>query len=175
MSEKRSESSDAGLVAAFETATKDNYLGNPGTVGDALRLMLGEVLDIRDGVHMDRIPEGEFPQRVMESMQKTARIFLGQDPNTRPIIGWNQPGGIDEHLVKELRLVDIPPEDRVVNALWQLVKEICQLVAQEQQGMPPENTRWQMDAAIEQTTKLFLGLPMDKPGDEEEEEKDDDE
>lgn len=40
--------------------------------------------------------------------------------------------------------------------------------------MPEENTRWQMDAAIDQTTKLFLGLPMDQPSDDPEEEKDED-
>lgn len=161
------EPKDLGIIAAF-TARPDGYLGDPGTVSDALRLMLVEVLDIRDGVHADEIPEGELPQRVMEAMQKTARIFLGQDPAHRPVIGWNQPGGIDAHLAKELRLSDVPPEDRVTNALWLLVQEICQLVKQEEQGMPEENTRWQMDAAIDQTTKLFLGLPMDKPGPEDE-------
>jgi len=156
---------DLGIIAAF-TARPDGYLGDPGTVGDALRLALVEVLDIRDGVHTDKIPEGELAQRVTEALRKTARIFLGQDPDHRPVIGWNQPGGIDVHLAKELNLVDVPPEDRVVNALWQLVKEICQLVAQEEQGMPPENTRWQMDAAIGQHIKLLLGLPLDKPGPE---------
>jgi len=164
MSEERSESSDAGLVAAFETATKDNYLGNPRAVGDAIRLMLVEALDIRNDYGMDRFPESELPQRITAPLRKTAKIFLGEDPNHQPVVGWNQPGAIDVHLAKELNIVDVPAEDRVVNALWQLVKEICQLVAQEEQGMPEENTRWQMDAAIDQTTKLFLGLPMDKPG-----------
>ena len=163
MSRERTEPNDTWLAAAFATAREDNYLGNPRTVADALRLMLAAVLDIRDGVHMDTIPENELAQRVMEAMQVTARIFLGQDENHRAVVGWNQPGGIDVHLAKQLRLQDITPEDRVVNALYQLVKEICLLVAQEQRGELPENTRWQMDAAIEQFTKLFLGLPMDKP------------
>jgi hypothetical protein len=39
MSEEHSESSDAGLAAAFETATKDNYLGNPVCIDSLLRVM----------------------------------------------------------------------------------------------------------------------------------------
>ena len=49
-------------------------------------------------------------------------------------------------------------------ALWKLLTEICALVKQEEDGMPEENTRWQMDAAIRQTARLMLGLPLDRPG-----------
>lgn len=154
--------SNVGLIEAF-TKRPDGFLGDRETVEAALRLMLSAVLSIRDGVHTGKIPQSDLARLAMEALLKTARIFLGQDPNHVPVVGWNEPGGIDEHLAKELNLVDVTPEDRVVNALYLLACEICQLVKQEQLGMPEENTRWQMDAAIEQTARLFIGLPLDKP------------
>lgn len=150
------------LAEAF-TKRPTGFLGDPGIVEAALRLMLGEMLDIRDLVHSGELPAAELPRVATLALRKTARIFLGQDAMHVPVVGWNEPGGIDEHLAKELNLTDVPPEDRVTNALYLLASEICQLVKQEQLGMPEENTRWQMDAAIEQTTRLFLGLKLDKP------------
>lgn len=164
MSETRPESFDAGLAAAFGAATKDNYLGNPECVESLLRVMLADSLALREQVQLDKVPESDLARLGTEILRKTARIFLGRDADFVPVVGWNQPGGVDEHLTKELRLPDKPAEDRVVNALWQLVKEICGLVHQEEQGALPENTRWQMDEAIAQMTRSLLGIPQ--PSDE---------
>lgn len=163
MSEERSESFDAGLVAAFETATKDNYLGNPACIDSLLRFMLAEALDLRDKVHRSELSEEESNSKLGAVLRRTADIFLGRDSDTVPIVGWNQPGGIDEHLAKELNLPDASAEGRVVRTLYLLTDEIYSLVAQEERGEPLENTRWQMHAAIEMTCKMLLGIPL--PGD----------
>ena len=63
-----------------------------------------------------------------------------------------------------MNLGEPDPTQRVMCALWKLLTEICALVKQEEDGMPEENTRWQMDAAIRQTARLMLGLPLDRPG-----------
>lgn len=163
MSEERSESSDAGLAAAFETATKDNYLGNPACIDSLLRVMLAEALDLRGMVHRHELSEEEFTAKAGAVLRRTADILLGRDSNTVPIGGWNQPGGVDEHLAKELNLPDASAEGRVVRTLCLLTEEICSLVAQEERGEPLENTRWQMHAAVEMTCKMLLGIPL--PGD----------
>jgi len=174
MSEERSESSDAGLAAAFETATKDNYLGNPGMIDKTLRVMLAEALNLRDKVHRNELSEEESNAKLGAVLRITADIFLGRDSDTVPIVGWNQPGGIDEHLAKELNLPDASAEGRVACTLLLLTEEIYSLVAQEERGEPPENTRWQMNVAVEMTTKMLLGIPL--PGDaaKDGEEQDDD-
>jgi hypothetical protein len=93
-----------------------------------------------------------------------------------PVVGWNQPGGVDVAVAKVFGIKDCPPLLCVrlgLRELW--LKKILELVKQEMNGMPSEIASGQAQAAFEQFTKLFMGLPMDKPGDDEEEEKDDDE
>ena len=163
MSRESSEPNDAGLAAAFATATQDNWLGNRETIDAMLRTMLVEVLEVREGRQTDTVTEADGYARCVAVMAKNAAILLGKDASYRPIIGWNQPGGIDAHLVKELNIDEADPARRVITAQWQLVKEFCALLKQEEQGQPQEATRWQMDAGVEQMVKLMLGLPMDKP------------
>ena len=165
--EPNTEPSSAGLAAAFSSvasgADSPVSLGDYAAVDAMLRTMLVEVLEVREGRQTGAITEADGYARCVAVMAKNAAILLGKDSSYRPVIGWNQPGGIDAHLVKELNIDEADPERRVIIAQWELAKEICQLVKQEEQGQPQEATRWQMDAAIEQMAKLFLGLPMDKP------------
>lgn len=161
-------SNDASLAGAFLAATDDDWLGNPRLVEDALRLMLAAILDARGARAEEITSQSDFVAAINAEEEKAAAIFLGQDVNHRAVVGWNQPGGIDEHVAKELNISEPDPTKRVRLALRELWKEIFALVQQEEQGMPPENTRWQMEAAIEQTTKMFIGLPLDRPGPEDE-------
>ena len=105
---------------------------------------------------------------IVSAMETTAKYFLGEHPDHRPVVGWNQPGGIDTHIATELNLGEPDPTQRVMYALGSLLTEICALVKQEENGTPEENTRWQMDAAIQQTSRLMLGLPLERPGPENE-------
>jgi hypothetical protein len=157
---------DAGIASAFLAG--DAYLGDPLTVEAELRLMLADILTVREARQSGGLAEAAALERCNARMELAARVLLGEADEYKPVIGWNQPGGVDEHLAKELNLAEADPVRRLILAQWLLVKEICQLVRQEEDGMPTENTRWQMDAAIGQHTKLLLGLPMDKPGPEDE-------
>lgn len=159
MKRARPEPNDAGLVAAFETATKDNYLGNPEVVETELRLLLSDILQAREKRQTASITEDEARDACNARMEKTARMMLGQT-GLRPVVGWNQPGGIDEYVAKELNISEPDPVRRIILALWMLTKEICALVKQEEEGQPEENTRWQMEEAIAQMTRNFLGIPQ---------------
>jgi hypothetical protein len=173
MSEEHSESSDAGLAAAFETATKDNYLGNPVCIDSLLRVMCAAMLDtVRD----EKLDNQATNERLAELEREAAEVLLGMKEGYIPVVGWNQPGGVDVAVAKVFGIKDCPPLLCVrlgLRELW--LKKILELVKQEMNGMPSEIASGQAQAAFEQFTKLFMGLPMDKPGDDEEEEKDDDE
>jgi hypothetical protein len=174
MSEERSESFDAGLAAAFETATKDNYLGNPTCIDSLLRVMCVAMLD---AVHDEKLDNQATNERLAELEREAAEVLLGMNKDYIPIVGWNQPGGVDEAVAKQFGFKDYPPLQYVrlgLRELW--LKRILELVKQEVNGMPSEIASGQAQAAFEQFTKLFMGLPMDKPEDDEkhEEEKDED-
>lgn len=153
---------DAGLVAAFATARKDNYLGNPRCVDSLLRVMCANLCDAIE----EHVGTPVLTDKIDEFEEGAADVLLGKNPAYIPIIGWNQPGGIDVALVRELNLdPSCTPIQRVRLGLRQLWHgQIYKLWQMEAKGELPENTRWQMEAAFEQFTKLFMGLPMDKPG-----------
>lgn len=149
-------------------AEDDTTLGHPRRVESTLKFMLRDVIQARTRRQSGEIDDAELNLLIVSAMETTAKYFLGGHPEFRPIAGWNQPGGIDEHIASELNLVGPDPTKRVMCALWSLLTEICALVKQEEDGMPAENTRWQMDAAICQTSRLMLGLPLERPGPEDE-------
>ena len=152
---------DLGLTAALENARHDNYLGNPTCVDSILRMLCADACNAIE----EHVGTPVMVEKLDELEEAAANVFLGLSGAYRPIVGWNQPGGIDDRLVKELNLdPSCTPVQRVRLGLRQLWHgQIYKLWQMEANGELPENTRWQMDAAIEQFTKLFLGLPMDKP------------
>ncbi|KAF0178677.1 MAG: hypothetical protein FD161_1721 [Limisphaerales bacterium] len=165
-SSDRTEPNDVGLVAAFATAQKDNYLGNPTCIDSLLRVMCAKMLD---AVHDEELDNQATNERLNVLEREAAEVLLGMNKGYIPIIGWNQPGGVDLAVAKEFNIKDCPPLQCVCLGLRELwLKEILELAKQEANGMPLENTRWQAEAAFEQFTKLFMGLPMDKPGLEDE-------
>lgn len=150
--------------ASVLTAEPDAYLGDPRLVEASLQVMLLDVIQFRARRQTGEIDDAELNRLIVAAMETTAKIFLGEDPNHTAVVGWNQPGGIDAHIATELNLTEPNPTQRVMYALWSLLTEICTLVKQEEDGMPEENTRWQMDAAIKQIARLMLGLPLERPG-----------
>lgn len=167
MSEANTTPNDKSLAAVFLRAADDRaYLGDPGTVEDLLRAMIFAALDARWKFGTGLIEESELAQTVNAEMERCAGVLLGRDKTFTPLVGWNEPGGIDSHIAVVMNNPDPEPAHRIMAALRALINVVCALVAQEEAGMPEENTRWQIDAEIAETVKLCLGLPLTQPGDE---------
>ncbi len=151
------ERSGESIFKAALVAQSDEWLGNPVCVEAIVALYVEACFaayeKFADGVFKN--PELQAAWAAAEL--NAARILLGEDPGHKAVVGWNQPGGIDQHIATVLRLGETDPTKRVRMALRQLWHEISALTVQEIQGMPLENTRWQMDLAVDETVRLFLG------------------
>ena len=125
-------------------ADEDPGLGHPRRVESTLKFMLLDVIQARTWRQNGEIDDAELNRLIVSAMETTAKYFLGEHPDHRPVVGWNQPGGIDAHIATELNLGEPDPTQRVMCALWSLLTEICTLVKQEEDGMPEETRagRW---------------------------------
>lgn len=153
---------NAGILAAIENALHDGWLGNPKTVHAIVALYVEANFVAFEKFFADTIEKPELFAEVEAAELAAARVLLGEDSNHKSMVGWNQPGGIDDHIAKVLNIAETDPTRRVRLALRNLWSEISELTVQEMQGMPLENTRWQMDLAVNETVRLFLGLSREQ-------------
>jgi hypothetical protein len=144
-------------LKAMLAARADDWLGNPVAVQAVVALYVEACFAAFEKFSDGTIEEPAMQAAWAEAEMAAARILLGEYPGHKSVIGWNQPGGIDAHVATVLNIVETDPTRRVRLALRTLWREISELTVQEMKGMPVENTRWQMDLAVDDTVRLFLG------------------
>ena len=168
---KNRQSDSAGMVAALDAASKENYLGDPQVVGFLLRNYANTCLQRRSHILGD-VPEDspEWPIKRTESAQadyddarRLADVFLGKNKMFNPIPAFNRPGVIDRWLVDELHLVGDSPEDNVCRAVVIfLVKfyELVNIIMDTPENEDTDETNQKMiDDHMQKFTKLILGIP----------------
>jgi hypothetical protein len=144
----------AGLIAALDQASKENYLGDPKVVRkllsdfstEALRRLVSE-MDDEDA----RICDGEQAAAL-------ADIFLGKNPDYAPMIPWNSPGQIDRWLadeLKHLKVADKTPELTVANVMHWILKDMFGFA-----NLAEEDRNWNIGATLENFTNVMMGISI---------------
>lgn len=78
---------DTYLPPSLKDALKDNYLGSPEVVQRILGEQIEEILDLLR--QASSISSDEFRQQVVANGLKFSAIFAGENPDYKPVIGWN--------------------------------------------------------------------------------------
>lgn len=168
---KNRQSDSAGMVAALDAASKENYLGDPQVVGFLLRNYANSSLQQRSQILTGVDPDSdlwktkvdESSQAAYGEAQRLADVFLGKNKMFNPIPAFNRPGVIDRWLVDELHLVGDSPEDNVCRAVVIfLVKfyELVNIIMDTPENEDTDETNQKMiDDHMQKFTKLILGIP----------------
>ena len=130
-------------------------LADSKTVETLLRTAASEAFEVAERTD----DADQVGQNVFDSLKPTARILLGKDPAYHALKGWNEPGGIDQHLKHWEGVDETDPETIVAGALLNMTLELVKLqnYANEPETLE-EQWKWQVDATIEHYTGLCMGL-----------------
>ena len=144
----------AGLIAALNQASKENYLGDPKVVSKLLRDFSAEALR-RRASGMD-----DEEANICDDSQAAAMadIFLGKSPDYAPMIPWNSPGQIDRWLadeLKHLKVADKTPELTVANVMHWILKDMFSFT-----DLTEEDRSWNIDATLGNFTNVMLGISI---------------
>jgi hypothetical protein len=168
---KNSQSDSAGMVAALDAASKENYLGDPQVVGFLLRNYANTCLQRRSHILGDVTEDSpEWPIKRTESAQadyddarRLADVFLGKNKMFNPIPAFNRPGVIDRWLVDELHVAGDSPEEVVNRAVVTfLLKfyDMANIIAATPENEDTDDTNQMMiDGLMQKFTKLVMGIP----------------
>ena len=168
---KNRQSDSAGMVAALDAASKDNYLGDPQVIGFLLRNYANTCLQRRSQILADVTEDSpEWPIKRTESAQadyddarRLADVFLGKNKIFNPIPAFNRPGVIDRWLVDELHVAGDSPEEVVNRAVVIfLLKfyDMVNIIAATPENEDTDKTNQMMiDGLMQKFTKLILGIP----------------
>ena len=137
---------DPGFLQIEET---EKDLGDYQYVQAILREMVGSAFETLD--------ESDFDAEMVDALAtRTAEKLL--TPGLRK---WNEPGGIDVFLAKQLGIDDSDPTGRVATALLRMLGE-CIDVATISGGVLDESWQATVDAILDQYTWLCLGVVPDR-------------
>ena len=96
--------------------TKPN-LTDPAAVEALLRMVLHDATKILTGPILGQ-------SGMIDSLcRETARILLGYE-KVMPVVGWNAPGGIDEHCARVLGLTETGPQERMEAVVLRAIDEL---------------------------------------------------
>jgi len=157
----------AGLIAALNQASKENYLGDPKVVSKLLRDFSAEALR-RRASGMD-----DEEANICDNSQAAAMadIFLGKSPNYASMIPWNSPGHIDNWLATEIFWAEIVGETSeltVANAMTCYLDQVYEFGKYFTKSPQSDETlKMEMDKNIVHYTHLLLGIPYNDDVDDE--------
>ena len=149
----------AGLIAALNQASKENYLGDPKVVSKLLSDFSAEALR-RRASGMD-----DEEANICDDSQAAAMadIFLGKSPDYAPMIPWNSPGQIDRWLADELKEEKVAaesPEMTVAKTLNCYLKHMFSIYEMPKNGVPDGQWEWNIDATLGNFTNVMLGISI---------------
>lgn len=100
---------DTYLPPSFKDATEDNYLGSPEVVQRILADSVEEILELLK--QSSSISSEEFRQQISANGLKFSAIFAGENPDYKPVVGWNsRVAGLNARL--RIQLGDYWPKHR---------------------------------------------------------------
>jgi hypothetical protein len=143
-------------IASLTLADHPGYLGDPAVVDAILRGFVKNFYDLKFASQDEHSANLET---IKESF-KIAGYFLGDGGGFAPVLPWNTPGYIDQHLKREFGITGGTPQETVAWTLCTMLMDFNRLAEQIAAGALPENTDWQPDAIIQTYTHLLMGIPL---------------
>ena len=88
---------------SFAKALDDNYLGSPAVVGKLVGEFVWEICGWVGDRSAGKMPPGGLTEKANERGFEFARIFSGESPDYKPVVGWNsRVGGLNAYLKTDL-------------------------------------------------------------------------
>jgi hypothetical protein len=159
---------DRGLPDGFGFFASDigdkNYLGSPEVVGDIVRTYCQDALALRVKAGRGEMLPNDALEGLHALAERTAAIFTNPGDAYRSML-FNSVDGVGEFVKAALQL-DASAEDAVKTLFLNTSNQIFETHAQYLAGtVGDDDVRFQLDAAVEDATRMLLGLP--EPRDQE--------
>ena len=127
---------------------EDGYLGDPTYIGAMLRLFITEAM-----------MGARTTEAIEASAQSVAKVLLGEEGKAKRLVGWNEPGGIDEFAAKWCGVAETDPLKRMTGAVLKLLSDCCDVMDYAAKpGVTPDQWQFQIDALVQQYALLFIGV-----------------
>lgn len=150
---------DGFTFFAEPTGADQRYLGDRADVESIVSQFFGEVHAIRSDAGHGRISGSEAMEKLHGAANRYAGIFHGAEPQSFRSMPFNTPEGLGAFVNQRLGMSE--PDDKAVAVLF--MSAATQLLAaydDHQSGVrSDEDVRFAIDAALEDTTDILLGLP----------------
>ena len=148
---------DADLSATVLHSTNPNYLGNMEVVHSLMSDFASTAINRVDPTDKTRA----WAHADISDCVRLANIFLGKDKDFTPMPKWNQPGMIDQFLVRIMGLQG--DAQQVMGGFFvQYLREIYGLYDIACSGAPPESWEPMVQDTVDAYTKLLLGIENPK-------------
>lgn len=137
------------------------YLGDMDQIVAILQEYAKSVMD-RHILVMDlELGADTAQEKNVERACELAGIFLGEAPKAFvPVEGWNEPGKIDDFAAAQLEIGDDKPADRMAHAILQIVWAVYAALREADAGKPEGEWNSDLDGAINDLARIFLGVPF---------------
>jgi hypothetical protein len=126
----------------------DGYLGDPEYIGAMLHLVITEAMTGPNN-----------PDGIMGLARGVAKVLLGLEGKEKPVVGWNEPGGIDEFAAKWCGVDETDPVLRMTGAVLRFIDEVCAVGDYASQpGVTNDQWQFQIDALVQKYALIFIGV-----------------
>lgn len=141
------------------TAPDGRYLGSPDDVAAIVREFCVGAYEIRSKVTMGTLNSNAALEQLEALAHRYAGIFYGKEPKQYRAMPFNSPDMLGDFIVKRLGLSE-PVEQAGYVLFMNTANQILEAYAGHQAGtMDDATVQWRMDAAVEDTASILLGLP----------------
>lgn len=139
---------------ALTLNAKDNYLGNARTVRNLL------LTTISDGIEKySKVRDENRPAALRNICRGLATVLIGKDPDYGALHKWNEPGAIDEFLVKWFGYGEIDPLQRVEHAALDFFSEVLAVADYAgEDGVLDEQWKPLMEELVSRWADIFMGI-----------------
>jgi hypothetical protein len=97
---------------------------------------------------------------LLERAKAVANVILGNDPaEWHPVNDWNESGSADVSIAEWCGIDETDPVMRIAGAFLTMIEALHDLDGYSQEdGVPPEQWQWQVDALIDRYAMMFCGI-----------------
>lgn len=153
---------DGFTFFAEQTGPEQLYLGNPEDVAFVVREFCVAVYDLRSRVTMGKVEPDAAVAKLDELANQYAGIFYGKGPERYRPMPFNSPAGVGKFIVERLGLKEEPEQAGYV-LFMNTANQILEAYEGHIEGtMDEETVRFRIEAAIEDTSGILLGLPPEE-------------
>lgn len=153
---------DGFTFFAEPTGAEQLYLGSPEDVAFIVREFCGAVYDIRSRVTMGKVEGAAAVAKLDELANEYAGIFYGRQPERYRPMPFNSPAGVGKFIIERMGLKEEPDQAGYV-LFMNTANQILEAYEGHMTGAMDEGTvQFRIEAAIEDTTGILLGLPPEE-------------